>query len=195
MIFNKNCSIIILLEVMYMVWDLLDEHKTAYDSDMCNKINKLTDMFDELLMHINNNIYPLEMCVDVFFCNNSIKHSVPQIISKYYDVFVDKNQTKKYFDKELELQKIDEGTIQEVFERLFLIDNSYSKESIDINSANIKRVTANLKKELECNYVERYELNKETLEYLSDVYMGILFYGSILKCNQYAIMILTGTTE
>jgi len=49
-----------------MMWDLTEEHKNAYNEDICLKIDLLTDLFDEILEYIQDGLYPSMMCVDVF---------------------------------------------------------------------------------------------------------------------------------
>ena len=62
-----------------MQWDLTEEHSRAYDKEVCEKIDELTDLFDIILDDMN--LYPSMMCVDVFFLKHSLLFFVCVIIA------------------------------------------------------------------------------------------------------------------
>ncbi len=182
------------------MWDLTEEHKNAYNEDICLKIDLLTDLFDEILEYIQDGLYPSMMCVDVFLIDEDIEISMMKIIQKYYNSYIDEEcqkQPKNKFSTKLSFQKNGEGEILQIFKNIFTLDNITNrwKGTSEIHYNNVKSVTDKLHEFINCEVVEKYSLNKKDLTLLEDIYIGILFSGSVIKCGKYAILILTGCNE
>lgn len=181
-----------------MQWDLIEEHSGAYDKEVCEKIDELTDLFDIILDDMR--LYPSMMCVDVFPYRESLSIEIPQYIQNYYEIFEDeeyKAKMKKNFDLRLELEKRECSSIYDalknIFENDFLITMCASRP---VNqSKNIKKVADQLSTDVGTGYVDFFEICKQDLKILQELYIGILFSGWVIRCGNYGILILWGTNE
>lgn len=181
-----------------MQWDLTEEHSGAYDKEECEKIDELTDLFDIILDDMS--LYPSMMCVDVFPHRESLSIEIPQYIQNYYEMFHDESyraKMKKNFDIRLELEKRESSSIYEALKSIFDNDILLAMcAARPVNqSKNIKEVADRLSAEVGTICVEFYEICKQDLKILQELYIGILFSGWVIHCGNYGLLILLGTNE
>lgn len=181
-----------------MQWDLTEEHSGAYDKEVCEKIDELTDIFDIILDAMS--LYPSMMCVDVFPYRESLSIEISQYIQNYYEMFHDesyKAKMKKNFDIRLKLEKRECSSIYEALKNIF--DNDillamYASRPVN-QSKKIKEVADRLSAEVGTACADFFEICKQDLEILQELYIGILFSGWVIRCGNYGILILLGTNE
>lgn len=181
-----------------MHWDLLEEHKEAYDAVVCKKIDELTNLFDIILDDIK--LYPSMMCVDVFPCIENIAIEIPKHIKTYYKGFLDeeyKDKMQRKFDLSLDLEKKETGSIYEALNTIFNAESLFgicTSRPVD-QSENIKKVADRLSEEVGTTFAECFFVSKHDLNLLQELYIGILYFGWVLRCGNYGILILLGTNE
>ncbi len=156
---------------------------------VCEKIDELTDLFDIILDDMS--LYPSMMCVDVFLYRESLAIEIPQYIQNYYEMFHDesyKAKMKKKFDIRLKLEKRECSSIYEALKNIF--DND-----LLFQNKNIKEVADRFSAEVGTTCADFFEICKQDLETLQELYIGILFSGWVIRCGNYGILILLGTNE
>lgn len=179
-----------------MQWDLLEEHSIAYEEEICKKINELTDLFDIILDEIK--IYPYMLCVDVFPYTECLEIEIPEHIQNYYRMFFDeeyKNEMQKKFNFILHLEKRGQASVYEVLNNVFDEISSLEICEFKLVKTNINKVANTLLENIDNTFAKYFKISKHDLKILQEVYLGILFYGWIIKCGNYAILILLGTNE
>ena len=167
-----------------MQWDLEDEHSWAYDEELCNRINVITDTFDGILDYTVPKMYPMMACVDVFPCKDNIGYNIPIYIQRY----LEEGQRSRY-DFELTLENKVMGDINTILRSVFLIDKD-DGVLIRINNTSEKLVEL-----LGEDVVTKYSIDLKDLYILQNEYIGILTEGYVLQCGEYSIVILIGTNE
>lgn len=181
-----------------MQWDLIAEHYGAYDEEVCKKIDELTDLFDIILDDLK--LYPSMMCVDVFPYTENLAIEIPKHIQNYYKIYSDegyKVKMQKSFASRLDLEKRENcsvyDAIRSIFDSDFLLDRC---ETRPVNhNINIQKVADRISEEVGTSLAECFGVNKQDLNKLQEVYIGILFFGWVLRCGNFGFLILLGTNE
>ena len=188
-----------------MQWDLIGEHESAYGEEHGNEIDKLVDMFDAFLDMRHINMRPrswYEVCIDIFPCDENIETTIPMFIQKYFDMYFDKKyvcQMKAKYSLPLHITKELEGDMEDIFSKIFELyseDNkNMSREDSSEYYKRIKNVSADLGRVVNSNEAVLYRIEKDTLDNLADIYLGIVFWGYIVKIKGYSIVVIFGTSD
>ena len=63
------------------------------------------------------------------------------------------------------------------------------------HNINIQKVADRISEEVGTSLAECFGVNKQDLNKLQEVYIGILFFGWVLRCGNFGFLILLGTNE
>ncbi len=185
-----------------MQYDLTEEHSIAYDGPLCNTINDITNLFDEILDYLVPAMYPYMACVDVFPCESHPSQDIPKYIQKYFgeschgDEYKEPMQSK--YDFELILEEPQEGDLCTVLGGIFsnsLVTRKHADITQEQLRIRVENVSNKLKQITGVETAIRYSINGKSLRILQEQYIGILTAGYVLSCGGYSIMILIGTNE
>ena len=138
------------------------------------------------------------LCVDVFPYTECLEIEIPKHIQNYYKMFCDeehKNKMQKKFDFTLNLEKRGQASVYEVLNNVFDEISSLEICEFKLVKTNINKVANTLLENIDNTFAKYFKVNKHDLNILQEVYLGILFYGWIIKYENYAILILLGTNE
>lgn len=184
-----------------MHYDLTEEHSNAYDELLCNTINDITNLFDEILDYLVPAMYPYMACVDVFPCESYPSQNIPKYIQRYYDDFQDgedKEPVQSGYDSELILEAPLEGDLCTILGGIFsnsLVIRKHTDITPEQLCTRVENVSNKLKQITGVESAIRYSINGKSLRILQEHYLGILTSGYVLACGDYSIMILIGTDE
>ena len=84
-----------------MIWDVSEEHSVCYkDKDTLEKINYLTDLFDDVIHYIYETYDHSEFFIDVFYTETEdVDTGIYEQLMKYLNIFVGEEYRQKFVEK------------------------------------------------------------------------------------------------
>ena len=181
-----------------MMWDLEAEHESAYSEEICKSINDISDLFDPIFEYMYK-LQHLDWCIDVFPCEKNPEIEIPQMIRKYYDIYLEeayREKMQKLFDITLSGKEFCSGTLEEIL-RYVMHNTQIGNKEIDWSEldAIIHGIANKLMNDLRQDIVMVYEMNQKDLGVMKEEYFGILFKGYYFKYSHYAFLIVMGSSD
>ena len=106
---------------------------------------------------------------------------------------------KAKYSLPLHITKELEGDMEDIFSKIFELNSEDNKNMSREDSSEyykrIKNVSADLGRVVNSNEAVLYRIEKDTLDNLADIYLGIVFWGYIVKIKGYSIVVIFGTSD
>ena len=184
-----------------MMWDVSDEHEVCYkDKDVLKKVNDLTDLFDDILHYIYKIFDSSEYFIDVFYTETEdVGTGMYEQLMKYLNMFVGKKYRQKFIDKysndSCKCELITSGAINESLNNVFNIQ--YGKRKfLDDPKVNelLHMLSDKISSSIGTSDAECYKITKSP-RIFDEFYPSMVFAESCIRCGNYTILIIYGTSD
>ena len=184
-----------------MMWDVSDEHGVCYkDKNILKQVNNLTDLFDDILEYIYKTYDHSEYFIDVFYTETKdVGTGMCEQLMKYLNMFVDKKYRQNFIDKysndSCECELITSGTISESLNYVFNIQYGKRKFLDDPKVNELLHILSDkISSSIGTSDAECYKITKSP-RIFDEFYPSIVFAESCIRCGNYTILIIYGTSD